>query len=431
MKYFIIGIKGSGTSSLACILHDLGNTVIGSGNDLSYSFVSDKLIERNIEIKLHNKDNIEKDMIVIYSTAVPADNVELVRAKELGLDIYTYPEFIGYLTNKYKTIAVSGCHGKTTTTSMLSHVFSNIVGCNYLIGDGHGHVDLNSDYFMLEACEYHRHFLNYNPYYTIVTNVELDHVDYFKDINDVCDAYKEFMNKTKNTIIAFGDDSNIRSIKTNKTILYYGFNENNDIYATNIEKNENGTSFDVIINNKLYKTYELPIFGDHIILNILAVITITYLENLDKEEVSKYLSTFNGAARRFQIENINGTVCVDDYAHHPTEIKATLSAIKQKYPNNKILSIFEIHTYSRAEYFKTEFIDALNLSDEVFITDIYDGGRGDINENVSKDIIVNMLNNGHAINNNDISEILNYKNHVIVYMSAGKNSLLSKIKENL
>ena len=228
MKYFLVGIKGTGMSALAQILDGLGYEVEGSDKP-DHFFTEQALIDKGIKIYEFNKDNIKEDMIIIQGNAFKDNHEEIVRAKELNLKIYSYQDMVGKLTKMFQTITIAGCHGKTTTTSMLSHVLKNITGCNYLIGDGTGYANKENKYFALEACEYKRHFLNYTPYYAIITNIELDHIDYYKDIQDVIDAFSEFANKALKMVIACGDDNYTRYIETNKPLFYYGLDDDNDI----------------------------------------------------------------------------------------------------------------------------------------------------------------------------------------------------------
>ena len=253
MKYYFIGIKGSGMSSLACLMHDLGYKVLGSDKS-EHFFTEIELNKRNIKILEFNESNINKDLIIIKGNAFGEENIEVKKAIELGCKIYTYQSMISTITDEYKLIAISGCHGKTTTSTMMSKILEPL-GVNYLIGDGSGYGKKNNKYFVLEACEYKRHFLEYNPYYSIITNIELDHTDYYKDLDDVINAFSSFINKTKNTVIACGDDKNIRSIKTNKNIIYYGFNDNNDVIAKNIKIDDNNTKADIYIDNNYFDTY--------------------------------------------------------------------------------------------------------------------------------------------------------------------------------
>ena len=213
MKYHFIGIKGSGMSALAQIIHDLGNEVEGS--DVTHHlFTEDALREKNIKIMPFDANNITEDMIVVVGNAFDDSNVEVKRANELGVKKYNYYELLHDLVNEFNSVAICGCHGKTTTTALLGHVFDDLVGANYLIGDGTGHARNINKYFFLEACEFKRHFLNYYPKHIILTNIELDHVDYYKDLDDMKNAYEEFLRQCDGSVIACGDDANVRSLNT-------------------------------------------------------------------------------------------------------------------------------------------------------------------------------------------------------------------------
>ena len=227
VKYHFIGIKGSGMAALAMIMHDLGNEVQGSDVD-HHLFTEDALREKNIKILSFDENNIDKDMIVVIGNAFDDTNVEVKKTLELGTKHYNYYELLRELVFNYESVAICGCHGKTTTTALISHVFDDLVGANYLIGDGTGHARNSNKYFFLEACEYKRHFLFYYPKYIILTNIELDHVDYYKDLDDMKNAYEEFLRQCDSYVIACGDDENVRSLSTDKELIYYGFNENNE-----------------------------------------------------------------------------------------------------------------------------------------------------------------------------------------------------------
>ena len=343
--YYFIGIKGSGMASLATILSDLGYQVEGSDIEKHF-FTEEGLLQRNIKINKYDESNIKEGLTIVKGASIKEDNIELIKARKLNLEILEYNEMVGKLTDMFKTICICGCHGKTTTTTMLEQGLGSILKMNYLIGDGTGYANKENKFFALESCEYQRHFLKYNPYYTIITNVDLDHVDYYKDLEDIKDAYSEFANKTKKMVIACGDDQNTRDLKINKDIIYYGINDNNDVIAKNILYKDNGTSFDVVINNKLYYHYDLPIYGLHQVLDFLSVVTVSYLENIKGNVLQENLANFTGAKRRFHITKINNNIIIDDYAHHPNEVKATINSVKQKYPDKKIVVIFQPHTFS-------------------------------------------------------------------------------------
>jgi len=415
-KYYFVGIKGSGMSSLAQVLHDLGNEVIGYDDNTHHAYTQIELEKRNIKI-YYETPELSNDTIVVRTSAVRDAHKEIINAKELGLEIKQYYELLGGLTDKYRTIAISGCHGKTTTTALLSHIFSNTVGCSYIIGDGTGVANKNSDLFFIEACEYCRHFLNYHPTYTIITNLELDHVDYYKDFEDYKSAYQAFADQTKKTIIAWGDSEDIRSLNL-KDKLYYGFNEDNDVICKNLQLKETGSEFDVYIKGEYYDHFDLPLLGEHMVLNALAVITICYLENLDSDKVKEQIHTFKGAKRRFQETFIGDVVTVDDYAHHPTEVAATIKAARQKYPNKEVVAIFKPNTYSRTKELYKDFISALNLADKAYVTDITcDRELPEEFPGVTSDLIINELENGEHIGDDTIDKLLKHNNAVLLFMS--------------
>lgn len=432
--YHFIGIKGSGMSALAQILHNLGYTVQGSDYDKHF-FTEDRLRELGIPILPFDENNIKEDMKIVKGATFDETNPEVKKAMDMGLNIYTYSEMVGSLTRKFKTICVAGCHGKTTTTSMLAHVFGELKGANYLIGDGTGFSNKDNELFILESCEYKRHFLNYNPYYSIITNVDFDHVDYFKDINDVLDAYAEFANKTEKMIIACGDDRYVRFLDLNKPIFYYGLDDDNDIIAKNIEYKEDGISFEVEVEDNYYGFFDLPIYGKHMLMNALAVISVCYYERMEAKEVAKLLKTFKGAKRRFSETKVGKTIIIDDYAHHPNEVKATIKATKQKYPDKKIVTIFQPHTFSRTKEFADDLANVMNLADYSYVLDIHPAReiQEDFSD-VTSDLIIKQLNHGEHINLDESDKLVKHKDSVILFMSPNdlsslEEEVISKLEE--
>ena len=415
--YHFIGIKGSGMASLALILHGLGFEVQGSDID-EHLFTEDEVRAAGIKILPFSADNIKEDMMIVKGNAFKDTHEEVVRAKELGLKIYSYQEMIAKLTERFETITIAGCHGKTTTTSMLSHVLKNITGCNYLIGDGTGYANKDNKYFALEACEWQRHFLAYKPYYAIITNIELDHMDYYKDISDIVDAYQEYANHAEKMIIACGDDPYTHSLEVKPPIFFYGLDDDNDIQARNVEYHNEGTSFDVFVEDNYYGHFDLPLYGKHMLLNSLAVIGVCYYERLDAREVAKYLKTFEGAKRRFKEKVIGDIVTIDDYAHHPTEVKVTIKGARQKYPDKEIVAVLMVHTLSRAKIFAQEFADALNLADKAYITDIYTDRPEEGYDGVTYKDIMDKTNNCEHISLETVDKLLKHKNAVILFMSS-------------
>jgi len=430
--YHFIGIKGSGMASLATILSDLGYFVQGSDIEKHF-FTEVGLKERNIKIFTYNENNIVDGLTIIKGASIKSDNPELIKAKELGLEILEYNEMVGKLTNMFKTICVCGCHGKTTTTTMLSVGLGKELKMNYLIGDGTGYANRDNEFFALESCEYQRHFLEYNPFYTIITNIDLDHVDYFKGIEDVIDAYTEFANKTKKLIIACGDDENTRNIKVEKDIVFYGFNSDNNIRAVNLEFNESGSKFDVIIDNFMYGHFELPLYGEHQVLDALAVIALSYYEGIDSKVVNDNLSKFHGAKRRFSITEIKDSVVIDDYAHHPSEVNSTINSVKQKYKDKKIVIIFQPHTFSRTKEFADDFVEIFKNVDYSYILDIFPAReKQEDYPGITSRIITNKLDNASIITLDDAKILSKHSNTVFVFMSPNDISKLeNELKEIL
>ncbi len=427
MKYYLIGIKGAGMSALALLLNDLGYEVIGYDDASEHRFTEDKLMERNIKIYNESNDVIDSDTIVVFSSAISLEHPELVKAKELNARVYEYHEMLGRITKKFETVCIAGCHGKTTTTAMLSHIIDNIDGCSYLIGDGRGHANRDSDKFILEACEYYRHFLEYEPKYVVITNIELDHMDYFKDIDDVISAYQEFANKASKMAIICGDNPYTHSLELTKPVYYYGISDDNDIQARNIEYRTDGTSFDVFIEDEYYGHFDLKLFGKHMLLNALAAIGVCHYERYDAKEVAHLLKTFEGAERRFKEKIIGNNVIIDDYAHHPTEISVTIKSARQKYPDKQIIAIFKPHTFSRVRDFQDEFIRSLNLADKAYVMDInYDRENPGDYPGIGAHTIIDGLDNGDYIEQGMADKLLAYDNAVMLFMSSKEIYLLEE-----
>jgi UDP-N-acetylmuramate--alanine ligase len=434
MKYYFIGIKGSGMSSLAGILYDLGYEVSGYDDDSNFKYTEAPLVKRGIKI-YYDQSYPLKDEIVVYSPAFKPDHREMIRARELGLKMFIYNQMLGELTKLFETIAVCGCHGKTTTTALLSHVFNNIIGTNYLIGDGTGYAKKGNKHLMIEACEYYRHFLDYYPKTIIITNIELDHVDYYKDLDDIKESYVSFANQASKQVIACGDDDNIRSVSNqiNKRVYYYGLNDNNDFRAVNVISTTDGSTFDVYYKDKFIRNFKINHYGKHMILNSLGVIAVSYLEGLDMELVADNILTYEGAKRRFNETFVKDMVIIDDFAHHPTEIKAVIDATHQKYPTKKVIAVFEPHTFSRTKALYKEIVEALDIVDKSYILDIYPSREKQSDyPDVTSSLIIDSLRNGESINIDTIDKLLLYHDSVILFMSpADLHSYIEKLTKLL
>lgn len=431
MKYYCIGIKGTGMSTLAQILYDLGNDVSGYDDAIGHKFTETGLEERGIKIYYDHEHEIEKGTIVTYSAAFNEDHDEIKRVKSLGLKTKKYNEIMGEVIDQFKTIGVSGTHGKTTTTSIIKHVLENTVGCNYFVGAGDGHCSRENDYFVVESDEFNRHFTAYHPTYSIITNIECEHMECYKDIDDIRKTFEIFANQTKSLVVANGDNTEVKKINYNTKVMFYGFGYNNDAIIKNLKLEEDFSRFDLYIKDELYGCFEIPLYGKHMVQDAVAAILILRNIGIEKEEIYENLKTFKNAKRRFAIEEYKGTTIIDDYAHHPTEIKVTLEAVKQKYPNKRLIVVFKPNTYSRTRDFKDEFVEALNVADKAFLTEI-DCNREYPSDypGVTSKIIINELNDGDIISEETINKLVDELTSVIVFMGcAYVDGLIKSLKE--
>ncbi|QUR95233.1 UDP-N-acetylmuramate--L-alanine ligase [Macrococcoides canis] len=427
--YHFVGIKGSGMSALAQILFDMGETVQGS--DIEKEFFTEKALrEKGITILPFNQENIKEGMTIIAGNAFNDDHEEIVRAHELGLPVTRYHDFLGNFMEQYTSVAVTGSHGKTSTTGLLSHVMNGDKKTSYLIGDGTGMGMPGSEYFAFEACEYRRHFLSYSPDYAIITNIDFDHPDYFASMSDVFNAFQEMTKKVKKAIVACGDDENLRDIEADIPIYYYGFKEDNKVIAKNMKTTPQGTQFEVYIDDKLLDTFVTPMYGDHQVLNALAVITICHLEGLDNAAVKHALSTFGGVKRRFSEKVQDEQILIDDYAHHPTEIKATLQSAHLKYPERKVIAVFQPHTFSRTSAFLDDFANSLKLADKVYLCDIFGSAREDSGELTIGDLQI-LIPGAELINESNVNLLKQYEDAVIIFMGAGDIQKIQAAYEKL
>lgn len=378
-----IGIGGISMSGLAEIL--LGEDFVISGSDSKSSPLTQALEKKGATIYYGQRaTNITDDVdVVVYTAAIHPDNPEFACAKEKGLPMLTRAELLGQIMRNYDTpVAISGTHGKTTTTSMVSHIL--LAGdCDPTISVGGilpaigGNIRVgNSETFVTEACEYTNSFLSFFPKISIILNMDADHLDFFKDIDDIRHSFRRFAEllPADGTLIINADtpkyEDIIRDLPCN--VITYGLEHDADYQAADITYDKYGhASFSVLRNGVKVGSYYLKVPGIHNVSNALAAIALGHLLGLSEEVIIKGLGSFTGTDRRFQYKGeVAGVTIVDDYAHHPTEIEATLAAAKES-GNHRVICVFQPHRYSRTNLLKDEFAVAFNDADVLFFTDIY------------------------------------------------------------
>ena len=371
-------------SGLAQIALANGHKVYGS--DLQESDSTKRLIENGAVIyNKHDKSNITKDIdLVVYTSAIKEDNEEYIEALSKNITMQNRAVFLGEIMKNYKTpISVSGTHGKTTTTSMLSTIFKYggydptiLVGGNLNIINGNVNIG-QSEYFITEACEYTNSFLNFNSKIAIVLNVEADHLDYFSGLDEIKDSFNKFgkLLPKDGFFIINGDNENTDTIDKDviATTIRFGQDIKNDAVFEILEYDEKGcATFEIVYNNNSLGIFKLSVPGEHNVYNAVGAILASYVSNISIEDIRKNISLYTGVGRRFEYKGLTSekATVIDDYAHHPTEIKATLSAVRN-ISKGKIWAIFQPHTYSRTLTLLEEFGESFYDADNVIIPDIY------------------------------------------------------------
>ena len=437
-KIYMIGIGGISMSGIAEILKNWGFEV--SGSDISNSEIIENLRNTGINITIgHNIDVLKTADLVVYTAAVKQDDPELIAAHENNIPTIERKDLVGELTKAFsESICVSGTHGKTTTSSMISVCFLNAlldptiqvgailkkINGNYKVG--------NSEYFILEACEYSESFLKFFPKSEVVLNIDNDHLDYFKNFENIKNAFIKYVKLLPDNglLVINGDDTNCLELAdyTKSTVITYGIkNSKSNFVAKNITFNENGFSeFDVYYNNEFYGHIELSIAGEHNILNALACISICNYYGIRLNVIQESLLEFTGANRRLEYKGkFNNVLVYDDYGHHPTEIIATANALKNK-KFNKSWVIFQPHTYSRTKSLLDEFANSLINFDNIIITDIYAAREINTYNISSKDLVDKINSNGkNALYISNFDDIVDYiksnvqDNDLVLTLGAG------------
>lgn len=395
-----IGIGGISMSGFAELLHTAGFTI--SGSDSKESKITKHLETKGITILYGQRaENITTNIdLVVYTAAIHPENPEYRAAIDMNIPTMDRAELVGQVMTNYKnSIAISGTHGKTTTTSMVSHIFLE-AGLDPTISVGgilkaiDGNIRIgHSEHLITEACEYTNSFLKFNPKISVILNVEEDHLDFFKDIDDIRHSFLEFAKKLPDdgTLIINGEIDNVTYFtdSLNCNIITYGIGDKNYNYsATNIEYDEMGYGhYDLVVDGKIVDHITLNVVGLHNISNSLSAIALACSLNIPFDSIKKGISNFGGTNRRFEYKgSIGGVTVIDDYAHHPTEIEVTLQAA-QKYPHNSIWCVFQPHTYTRTKAFLTDFAKALSHADKVVLADIYAAREEDPGDISSLDLL--------------------------------------------
>lgn len=381
-RFHLIGIGGIGMSALARFLM-AGQSQV-SGSDPSSSGEGEKLESEGVKVyKAHQASNVDsKETTVVYSTAIPKDNPELLEAQKLGCKIWHRSDLLAYLMEKYQSIAISGTHGKTSTSALLSHVLmtsklspSFVVGglvlpmnCNSQVGKG--------KYFVAEADESDGSFLKYHPSYAILTNLEADHLNHYKDLEEIKDAFLQFSKQVqkKEWLFWCKDCRNLSSL--NLPGISYGFNKNADLVVSHFKQKGFSSSFDISFQGKKYCNIELSMIGPHNALNAAAIFGLSLLLGLDENLIREAFKTFLGIKRRAEKKGEAFHISIyDDYAHHPTEVSCLLKSFRQAFPKRRIIAFFQPHRYSRFIPFKDDFAASFKKASEVWVSDVYSAGE--------------------------------------------------------
>jgi UDP-N-acetylmuramate--alanine ligase len=456
-RIHMIGIGGTGLSAIARLLLEMGHTV--SGSDCVESSLTRDLRSAGATISIgHNPENVRGADLVVRSSAIPDDNPEVIAARAQRILVLKRANFLGSLMDGKTGIAIAGTHGKTTTSSMISWMLSELgQDPSFIVGGVLTNLGVNAragkgDTFVIEADEYDHMFLGLKPMIEVITNIEHDHPDCYPTPADFQAAFVEFMYQlpADGTLVACDEDPGARDLmdkaeKLGKVVIPYGLRPTTGtgqpvkVYASGLSSNEKGGyTFNASVLGNATKV-ELQVPGIHNVRNALAALTVSQLLNLPLADAARALNQFTGTSRRFEVRGEeNGIVIVDDYAHHPTEIRATLAAARTRYPNRRIWAVWQPHTYSRTQTLFSEFADAFADADEVIVTEIY-AAREPKQDYSSKQVVEAMPRPAHFIAS--LSEVSNYlimnirPGDALIVLSAGdadqiSTEVLTHLKED-
>ena len=435
--YYFIGIGGIGMSSIAKYL--VANNFKVGGYDLTKTDITETLEKNGIEINYKDELNsipsqfTNQDVIVIFTPAITTKNRQLGFFKSQGNPIFKRAEFLGILTKKFKTIAIAGTHGKTTTAAIVTHLFyktrqSFTAFVGGVLNEFNSNVIINGNkYAIVEADEYDRSFLNLEPSYGLITSIDSDHLDIYGSFDEVKKSFREFIEKITDKVViskGLGVDG-----------ITYSVNKKADYSANNISFSKTGYFFDLTTPSRIYKSVFFSQLGLHNLLNAIGAFAISSQVGIDEKELCKALSTFKGVKRRFELVlNSKKDIIIDDYAHHPNEINAVWSALKDLYPYDKKCVIFQPHLYSRTKDFMNEFALALSQFDRVILLPIYPARELPI-EGIKSSVLQKKIKSKNIVElvkrENLISYINNIPEKIKVFLGAGDIGLeIKKIKKN-
>lgn len=439
-RLHFIGLKGVAMTAFAEVLRGHGYDV--SGSDTAELFFTDAVLKK---LNIHCAEGFAEENItssldaVIYSTAYEEDHIERQAARRLGIPEWSYPEAVAFLFTAYtNSISVAGSHGKTTTTALLGNILTKgnfdptaIVGSIVTEWGTNARVG-KSEWFVFETDEYQNKLKYYTPRYVLLTNVDYDHPDFFHDAATYERAFLDFVERipAHGALVLWGDDPLRLSLlsATHAPVVTYGVGEENDWQLTDVTIDERGTTFTAVYHADAWGTFTVPFPGEHYALNALGAIALSHYIGVDPEGIRRGVEYFRGTARRFEVRGVvNGATVIDDYAHHPSEILATLTGLRLRYPEKRLRVIFHPHTFTRTAAFQQQFVTALGHADDVAVLPIYGSAREGKGSVASDDIVrqINHVSPGKARVISDIAAAIHEyassatDQDVIVTMGAG------------
>lgn len=449
-RIYFSGINGIGMSGIAKILKQQGNIVEGS--DLEYKDITKSLEDLGIKVhigqRVENIENFNADLYV-YSTAIKTTNPEYIYAKSKGIKMERRGQVLADIANKFEnSIAVAGTHGKTTTSSMLSLCFlpkDPYVVVGGIVPKLNSNSRLgNSSYFVMEADESDNSFLYLYPSYSVITNIEPDHLEHHGNFENLEGSFIKFIEQTKNKVLLSADCPNIKKLdleKYKEKLIYYSIEKEAQIYAKNIRVVDGLTKYDVVIDGENLGEFSLKVPGLHNVKNSLPVIYLSKFYGIDIDYIKESLKTFTGAKRRYQVIYDEEIKVIDDYAHHPTEIKATIKAARSN-EEGELTVVFEPHRYTRTHFFMNDFAKALSLADKIILLPIYAASEDNVLGISSEDLCekikeIDKNKEVYVMLPNEVMEYIysnSKKKDVYIFMGAGTVSkfayrLVNKIKE--